>query len=349
MNKREVWRYGCRILGQKSTGIVLIFWIMGFFWLYGAAAGGGKLAEEWNRPVEIFCEIPQSLEGELEQLRKLDGVVMLSWWEESVQTIEWNGYQGQILLTGADKDYLDTLLARCSGNQLSDTMASVWVEEQVFSVMENGKKEKLTRREKPDLLYQTAAINGKDARIYGVISGNDLPEEEQQPQGALFRVYTTPEIYAELLADAGGSPAVLPEEKMEEVPVQETEEASLPYYMKIENIGCWNSVRPVLEQSGIFFPDDSALREREEELGALKQNIWLEALLSIGALSGGSVLLWAQGNLWKKKQEAWVTYLYGLDQGERAWKEMYRSRLWICLLAGGLAGGILRWLQFFGE
>ena len=347
MNKREVWRYGCLILGQKSTGIVLFFWIMGFFWLYGVAAGGRKLAEEWNRPVEIFCEIPQSLEGELEQLRKLDGVVMLSWWEESVQTIEWNGYQGQILLTGADKDYLDTLLARCSGNQLSDTMASVWVEEQVFSVMENEKKEKLTRREKPDLLYQTAAINGKDARIYGVISGNDLPEEEQQPQGALFRVYTTPEIYDELLADAGGSTAVLPEGEMEEVPVQETEEASLPYYMKIENIGCWNSVRPVLEQSGIFFPDDSALREREEELGALKQNIWLEALLSIGALSGGGVLLWAQGNLWKKKQEAWVTYLYGLDQGERAWKEMYRSRMWICLLAGGLAGGILRWFPSF--
>lgn len=348
MNKREVWRYGCRILGQKSTGIVLIFWIMGFFWLYGAAAGGGKLAEEWKRPVEIFCEIPQSLEGQLEQLRELDGVEMLSRWEESVQTIEWNGYQGQILLTGADKDYLDTLLARCSGNQLSDTMASVWVEEQVFSVMENEKKEKLTRRENPDLLYQTAAINGKDARIYGVISGNDLPEEEQ-PQDTLFRVYTTPEIYAELLAGAGGSTAVLAEGEMEEVPVQETEEASLPYYMKIENIGCWNSVRPVLEQSGIFFPDDSALREREEELGALKQNIWLEALLSIGALSGGGVLLWAQGNLWKKKQEAWVTYLYGLDQGERAWKEMCRSRLWICLLAGGLAGGILRWLQFFGE
>ena len=253
--------------------------------------------------MEIFCEIPQSLEGELEQLRKLDGVVMLSWWEESVQTIEWNGYQGQILLTGADKDYLDTLLARCSGNQLSDTMASVWVEEQVFSVMENEKKEKLTRREKPDLLYQTAAINGKDARIYGVISGNDLPEEEQQPQGALFRVYTTPEIYDELLADAGGSTAVLPEGEMEEVPVQETEEASLPYYMKIENIGCWNSVRPVLEQSGIFFPDDSALREREEELGALKQNIWLEALLSIGALSGGGVLLWAQGISGRKSRK----------------------------------------------
>ena len=104
MNKREVWRYGCRILRQKSTGIVLLFWIMGFFWLYGAAAGGRKLAEEWKRPVEIFCEIPQSLEGQLEQLRELDGVEMLSRWEESVQTIEWNGYQGQILLTGADKD-----------------------------------------------------------------------------------------------------------------------------------------------------------------------------------------------------------------------------------------------------
>ena len=347
MNKREVWRYGCLILRQKSTGIVLFFWIMGFFWLYGEAAGGRKLAEEWNRPVEIFCEIPQSLEGQLEQLRELDGVEMLSRWEESVQTIEWNGYQGQILLTGAEKDYLNTLLARCSGNQLSDTMASVWVEEQVFSVMENEKKEKLTRRENPDLLYQMAAINGKDARIYGVISGNDLPEEEQQPQGALFRVYTTPEIYDELLADAGGSPAVLPEREMEEVPVQETEEASLPYYMKIENIECWNSVRPVLEQNGVFLPDDTALREREEELEALKQNIWLGVLLSMGALGGGGFLLRVQGNLWKKKQEAWVRYLYGLDQGERAWKDMYRSRIWICLLAGGLAGGILRWFQSF--
>ncbi len=348
MNKREVWRYGCCILGQKSTGIVLLFWIMGFFWLYGAAAGGRKLAEEWKRPVEIFCEIPQSLEGRLEQLRELDGVEMLSRWEESVQTIEWNGYQGQILLTGADKDYLDTLLPRCSGNQLSDTMASVWVEEQVFSVMENEKKEKLTRRENPDLLYQTAAINGKDARIYGVISGNDLPEEEQ-PQDTLFRVYTTPEIYAELLADAGGSPAVLPEEEMEEVPVQETEETSLPYYMKTENIGYWNSVRPVLEQSGIFLPDDTTLREREEELETGRQEIGLEILLSMGALGGGGFLLWAQGNLWKKKQEAWVTYLYGLDQGERAWKDIYRSRIWICLLAGGIAGGILRWVSSFTE
>lgn len=350
MNRKEVWRFGCRTLSRKSTCLILMFWTISFFCLFSAVFESGKLAEEWNYPVTIRFEIPENLIGQLGKLREMEGTKFLFRWEESIQTMELNGYQAQILLVGVEKEYLENNFPQYVANGISETMPGIWVEESAFYSMENGRKEKLTDLRRPDFLYEILEINGVDARIYGIIPERMIrgmdEKDKSWNQGNGHCVYTTPEAYERIVSGhTDVSQAVnIHSETDAEV---EVEKGTQRYYLEAANIRAGEVIRSAMEQDEMVITNTAELEEKSEVLEALRDKILLEIFLSIGALVSGGVLIRTQGKLWEKNHEVLIQYLCGLEGGEVAWKRIYRSRIWICLLAGGFAGAVFRWIGYF--
>lgn len=343
------FKFGLKILCQRSTIVILVIFSFSISCLLCSIHTFHGLIREMSGEIELQCTVPEGMETSLRQLKD---VSYISEYQQSVQILSYNGYSVEVQLTGYEKEYFMERFREDIAAEISGSMPYIAVESNVFSEMKNDSNEKMITESVDSLLMENFLVNGKKARVCGIIDTENADMEKEDLQTPVLYAYTTLEGYDALTDLSGGSISVgvQAEESADFSGGDSDSSGSGSFLIGLENGFQLKEVTELLNRNGINILAQSGdygggesdpVTVWEENKVSGMENMVLFAFLFLCSL----MLIYNQEKIWTLEHPEFLRYIKMSDPDGKSIRIIYTGAvLWHVMISIGLgsAAAILR-------
>lgn len=340
MNRVEVLKISFRTLCKKGTIVTILLFAAAFYCLYSGIIGVYSLYIKMSEKVYIHCTIPEEMMNNLDKISELENIVYVTEIRETVYRLSFRGYYADVTLVGMDRQvlvecYTDVLAASPNGS-----MPYIVVDTSLVDRLKNDNKEKIKEMSEDDLLLKTVTLNGKEARVCGVVNVSDdtKKEADSNDESKAVYVYMTLEDYEKLTES-------LDKQQLNDSLNDEGKDYSNNYYIEIKSGFALDELLETFQKWGISVQlqdgDNISLEKWKREWGMAGTYMALYFIM----LVCGMILQYYQKILWIKEHDNFIYYVVQGDKSGKMLRRVFRLRLEVCFLFGICGGGVIFFLS----